>query len=130
MTEVYNSFLVGLNRADFDWVMDDFNVWLVDGQYEPDPSHLTRADLGGYELSDAQPLRGRTVDGLEPLGTRLSANNVDWYGFTGGFRYAVICRGQDLVAWADLGEQTFTDATVSLSFSDGVYALQPQVTDG
>ncbi len=127
MTEVYNSFLSGLNRAEFDWVLDDFTVWLVDGKYEPDLSHTTRADLGGYELSDAMPLRGRTVDGLEPTGTRLSASNVDWYGFSGSFRYAVICRGQDLVAYADLGNQTFTDATITLNFNDGVYALQPQV---
>jgi hypothetical protein len=130
MTEVYNSFLTGLNRAEFDWVLDDYSVWLVDAQYEFDPAHTTRADLGGFELNDVQPLRGRTVDGLEPVGTRLSANNVDWYGLTGSLRYAVICRGQDLVACADLGEQTFTDATVSLNFNDGVYALQPQVTDG
>ncbi len=125
MSDFYNSFVTGLNRGQFDWVRDQFNVWLVGGEYEPSPTHMTRADLGGFELGDAQPLRDRAVDEFG-----VTASSVDWYGFTGTFRYAVICRDQDLVMVTDLGEQTFTDATVSLNFSDGVYELRPQATDG
>jgi hypothetical protein len=138
---VYDSFLTGFAQRSIDWVQDNFKVVLVTGDYQPDTlAHRTRSDLGGFELGTSSGyerggmrLRGRQIEQNEPNGVMLAASDVTWDGFTGDFRYAVVCqdngnRSQDLlVSVADMGDQHVENARVMLAYSaDGVCLFAPE----
>jgi len=138
---VYDAFLTGFAQRSIDWVQDEFKVVLVAGDYEPDTvAHRSRADLEAYELGTGpgydlggKRLRACKIEAAEP-GVLLAAGDVVWAGFTGEFRYAVVCqdngggRSQDLlVAVADMGEQNIQNARVKLAYSqDGVCLFAPE----
>jgi hypothetical protein len=139
---VYDGFIEGFARAELDWVGDTFRVVLVGDGYEPDPTHSTRADLGNYELGSSagydrggELLRNRRLEPVDPAGLRLVGGEVTWTHFTGRFRYAVVCqdngsRSNDrLISVTDLGGQSFTDASVTVSYDrEGVCVFQPEVS--
>lgn len=139
--QVYDGFLTGFAQRAVDWVQDSFKVVLVSGDYQPDTmAHRTRADLEGFELGTVpgydrggKGLRSRLVEAADPAGVMLAAGDVSWGGFTGRFRYAVVCqdngsRAKDLlVSVADMGDQTVKDARVTLAYSaDGVCLFAPE----
>ncbi len=137
---VYDSFLTGYFQRSVDWVQDEFRVVLVGGDYIPDTmADRTRADLGDHELGTVpgyerggRTLRARTIESADP-GVLFTAGDVVFTGFTGSFRYAVVCqsgptRSTDmLVSYADMGDQTIVNARVVLSYStDGVCLFAPE----
>ncbi len=136
---VYDSFIAGFARSSFDWESDRFSVVLVDGDYQLDVNHSTRADLGEHELGTmigyergGKQLRSRSIEGVDPSGVRLTAGNVTFQNFSGHFRYAIICRNtgnrsnDTLVACTDLGEQNIKGADVTISYDqDGVCVFVP-----
>ena len=139
--QVYDAFLTGFAQRSVDWVQDDFKVVLVSGDYQPDTlAHRTRADLGDFELGSSpgysrggKKLASRTIEPAEPAGVMLAAGDVAWIGFTGKFRYAVVCqdngsRSQDtLVSVADMGNQQIENSRVMLAYStDGVCLFAPE----
>jgi hypothetical protein len=139
--QVYDGFLTGFAQRAVDWVQDSFKVVLVSGDYQPDTvAHRTRADLEGFELGTVpgydrggMRLRSRLVEAADPSGVMLAAGDVVWDGFTGAFRYAVVCqdnggRSQDLlVSVADMGDQTVENARVVSAYSaDGVCLFAPE----
>lgn len=138
---VYDSFLTRFAQRAVDWVQDSFKVVLVTGDYQPDTlAHRTRADLEDFELGTGpgynrggMRLRSRLVEPADPAGVMLAAGDVTWEGFTGDFRYAVVCqdngsRSDDaLVSVADMGDQHVENARVSLAYSsDGVCLFAPE----
>lgn len=139
---VYDSFLAGFARSSFDWEADKFSVVLVDGEYELNPDHSTRSDLGEHELGTmpgyergGKQLRNRSIEGVAPNGVRLAAGSVSWDNFTGQFRYAVICqntgsRSSDiLVACTDVGDQNIQGASITISYDqEGVCVFVPEAS--
>jgi hypothetical protein len=138
---VYDAFLTGFAQRNVDWVQDNFKVVLVTSDYQPDTmAHRTRSDLEDFELGTGpgynrggMKLRARQVEPADPSGVMLAAGDVAWDGFTGDFRYAVVCqdnggRSQDtLVSVADMGDQHVENARVLLAYSaDGVCLFAPE----
>src|SRR5690242_10511187 len=128
---VYDGLIDGFARGELDWVGDTFRVVLVKDGYQPDTSHTSRADLGDYELGTipgydrgGSLLRSRSLEPEGLNGLRLIGGEVSWDNFTGDFRYAVVCQDNGsaskdrLVALTDLGKQSFTNAHVSVSYTN------------
>jgi hypothetical protein len=141
---VYDGFIQSFVRGELDWLGDEYRVVLVDGRYEPDPAHRSRAELGDYELGSTagydrggKILHNRAIEEVDSGGLRLVGGVVTWENFSGKFRYAVVCqdngsRSSDLlIAFTDLGNQSFTDATVQVSYErQGVCVFAPELTRG
>jgi hypothetical protein len=115
-----------------DWDTDVIKVLLLTGSYTPDQDlHDFRDDLGANEVAAS----GSYVAGGATVGTRsivtdgptnevrLIGADVQWTGFTGAYRYAVIYKSRggaasadELIAYSDLGAQSVTNATVTLDY--------------
>jgi len=115
-----------------DWDTDTIKVMLVTGSYTPDQdAHDFRNDLGANEVAAS----GTYVAGGATIGSRslsidaasnevrLIGADVQWTGFTGAFRYAVVYKARggassadELIAYSDLGAQSVTNATVTLDY--------------
>lgn len=125
---MYDDAVADFARGELDWERDDIRVCLVTDDYTPSQSSDgTYADLRRFEVpatgsyrAGGQELTGRLVERSELGGSvRLMGGSVAWRGFTGQFRYAVVCRAGDdgrLVAYTDLGRQEASNARVVLEY--------------
>ena len=141
---MYDAAVTEFVRQNVDWEHDTVKVMLVTDDYVPSQaSDSDVRDVGSAEVEASgsyrkggQVLMGRSVVS-GPLGsTRLMGGSVNWTGFSGRFRYAVVYvhrgSGDDLlVSYTDLGSQEASNARVSLEFDrDGGVAEWTAVSGG
>lgn len=133
---LYVSGVEALNGP-LDWARDAFRVLFVTGAYEPDQeTHRFRSDIGQAEAAgEGYPPGGFLLTARE---TRRVAREVELIAagisapIVGGpfrFRYAVVyharggaARVDELIGFADFGEQAVADRTVNLDFDENVVA--------
>lgn len=126
---MYDSAVAAFARGELDWEGAQVRVMLLTDDYVPSQSSDELAALisryevepsGSYHRGGAE-LRGRSVVRSELGGdVKLTGASVSWEGFTGAFRYAVVRADDRVVAYADLGAQQASNASVSLSYEAGV----------
>ena len=121
-----------------DWDTDTIKVGLYTASYTPDQdAHNFRDDLGANEVANSGTYAaGGATIGSRSITTdaasnevRLLGGDVQWTGFTGAFRYAVVYKARggassadELIAYSDLGAQSVTNATVTLDY-DGTNGI-------
>lgn len=126
---MYDNAIGLFTRGQLDWENTEVRVMLLTDDYEPSQAKDQTLDglrkyevttsgtykTGGHLLGDRQVLRGHANEIL------LTGGQVEWTGFTGSFRYAVLRDDNgNLLAYADLGPQSATNTTVGLEYRDGV----------
>lgn len=104
------------------WTDGDMRVVLVNASYRPRQSEdRTLSDLRGALVTDPVRLIGRNVDDSSPGRVCLRASGVRFPAFSGEFQYAVIfdARGENLVAYSDLGPQRVTNGVAVVDYPEG-----------